>query len=65
MCNKEVHLLVIRTCDILSYDEELETQNIFTILCNNQFTLNVLSQINLKKSLQNKRRKPVHKRYQK
>jgi len=46
----------VNTGDILSYDTETKTHNIFTILCNNQFNLNVLSQINWKKNLQKKKK---------
>jgi len=45
----------VNTRDILSYDKETETHNIFNKLCNNQFNLNVLSQINWKKNIQNKK----------
>jgi hypothetical protein len=46
----------LNTHDLLSYDKEIETQTIYTILCNNQFNLNIVKQINRKKNKYNKKK---------
>jgi hypothetical protein len=53
----------LNTYVLLSYDKEIEIQTIYNILCNKQFNLNIINQINRKKNKNTKKEHNINKKY--